>query len=161
MAFTDFPLFDRLVAEILRMQGPDDKWPIPDPAAAGSWDRAYARYRFLLDHEAREQYAARPQAEAHAAEEPRWAAFLENRDSTLAALNRGAIDWELMEYLGVKPNDLDEPGVPPNKYGSRRHADWENRAWRLSDALSTWRCLSSEERRVLRYQIIERRLSNG
>jgi hypothetical protein len=84
----------------------------------------------------------------------------EDRESLLAALRADVFDeFTLVEHLGVKKGDLDNPLVEPDhRFGNERHPDWQQRAFRLSSAIRFWHALSGEEKRTLRQMRVARKL---
>jgi hypothetical protein len=151
----DIEFHRRLCLTIVSLAGPDSDLAtrLPRATEMHAWSRAYAIYQSLLNREKRspspEKIAQIDAARVMANINLWWNTYLRQRLEVFELVRRDEIDNQTALYLGLKPGDLDPPNNPDaeqSQHGFERHPQWQERASRISDALSRWRDMSATEK---------------
>jgi hypothetical protein len=166
LASDDMPFFEDLRVAVLSLLGPDETIEFPKFYEARSWSKLYAIYLGLKQRDRRRDAKAEEEAKAKQTTTPgtsiTWQSYLAYRAQLLESKRRDEIDSVELEYLGIQPNDLDSPTIddPQQKamYGFAPHPQWEERGWRISQALGHWQQAGPVEKANIPHALATRRL---
>jgi hypothetical protein len=138
----DRDLFEDLKNRIRSLLG-DEKYPLPEANEPGAWVRTYPHYLRALQKQRDQQEPA-----SNSLIEGEWNAFLACRVTLKEYLERAPFSRvsEILKYVGLEKNDLDEPIIADERMGSYRVRDWQSRYSRVSSALSRLTNMTPSER---------------
>jgi hypothetical protein len=147
----DENLFQALVREVNSLKRGDEKVDIPDVHGAGAWARLWATWEAMRRRPPPERavFVAPAYSDGGGADGA-WTGFLANREALAGLIEKQRIDSDTLEFVGVEPGDLAEPVIkvsPENPWG--RPAYWQERARRISAAITKLQTMSTIERALI------------
>jgi len=142
-----------LIQAITELTDAGEILEIPERNGADAWRNAWKIYLSLRDRRrAREHEAQAPDRQLEAQklrnEAATWDSLLVNRDALLWECAHGGLTTSLQEYIGLDPSLLELPQNEETERFSGRFHGWRGRAQVLSSAISKWKSMSPEEKRI-------------
>ncbi len=137
----------QLIARIDNLRRPDDTFELMPSNAAGAWNAAWAVYIKLRDRDriphSQEQIN---KALRHKAFEEQWNEYISELPRFVTLVQRERLSQEMLAYLGLKPNDLDDPTFGGDPRFDGRRPDWREISARIRGARYRFEHMSEPEK---------------
>ena len=158
----DLPLYDDLCKRVLALADPDETTALPTPNEAGAWSKAY---RLYCARKRRAETDRDPEATVAAQNnylvEQEFNKYLACRMQLLELMAAKRIHQgdPVLEYVGLRREDLCEPTADDPNHGRYRLRGWDARFARISDALWRLQNMTPAEREAVPERMRTRRLA--